>query len=645
MTRKTDFQTWADGAGEAFSALGDHIGVWNWDFSDGTVVWSRRLLTMLDQPHDTKMSFERFLELMHPDDRDSLRARIEAHLQGGAPYSLVVRLRRGDGTYIHCRTEGAAVFDASGEATSMVGVASDVTKEVQANARLNESEQRLATLADGFEGAIFRYRINADGTDGIDYMSQGAERVWGLKAHEIIGDPGKVWSTVHPDDVRGVEQAFASGTAQLSRLTHSWRVVLPDGVHRWIECRASPTRLANGDTLWDGFVIDISKTMRAREELQTKTEMLGQAQKLEAVGRIAGGIAHDFNNLLGIILGSSELIGLQQLPVLDQEPLHASHAACSRGADLTRRLLSFARQSQLEPQRVDLASIVEGMIPLIRRTLPANIAIHRSLTEESRAIVNVDVGLLESSILNLAVNARDAMVEGGELTLRLSENAPEGGLARRFVLLEIIDTGSGIDPELLPHVTAPFVTSKGPEMGSGLGLAMVDGFVDQSGGVLKIVSTPGEGTSIELYIPLAEGQASPEATLGLPAGDDLRFAGRILLVEDQRELRLVMSRHLRNLGLQVDAAENGPEALELLGRRGEEYVALVSDIVMTAKPDGVELARRFQTRFPDKPAILMSGYNEREVPARLVGDAPLERLAKPVSRERLVDALARLLAD
>ena len=237
------------------------------------------------------------------------------------------------------------------------------------------------------------------------------------------------------------------------------------------------------------------------------------------------------------------------------------------------------------------------------------------------------------------------MVEGGELTLRLSENAPEGGLARRFVLLEIIDTGSGIDPELLPHVTAPFVTSKGPEMGSGLGLAMVDGFVDQSGGVLKIVSTPGEGTSIELYIPLAEGQASPEATLGLPAGDDLRFAGRILLVEDQRELRLVMSRHLRNLGLQVDAAENGPEALELLGRRGEEYVALVSDIVMTAKPDGVELARRFQTRFPDKPAILMSGYNEREVPARLVGDAPLERLAKPVSRERLVDALARLLAD
>ncbi len=645
---------WGSDVRQTLATLGEQVGVWRWDFSDGSVFWSKRLLEMYGlEEDDFEPVADSFFDRVHPDDIGMVQARIAAHLERDEPYRCILRVRHRDGHYVECRTEGAAMRGPDGVALTMAGVTFDISQEMQAVRELHESEQRLATLAANFEGAIFRYRLNTDGTDSIDYMSAGAEKVWGLKAEEIVGDPGKVWATVHPDDVAGVESAFGRGTQSQTKLQHRWRVVLPDGYNRWIECRATPTRSPDGDTLWDGFVIDISESMAAREELRQKTEMLGQSQKLEAVGRIAGGIAHDFNNLLAVILGNAELFEPEGLNDEDREARQSIIAASQKGADLTRRLLSFARQSQLDPKCVALKTVVGQMLPLLRRTLPEDIAIDWQNKDSPEAEISVDVGLLESSILNIMVNARDAMPEGGSLSIRIREHRfAEDQLTGRgdvvpagdFVALEIADTGNGIAADLLPRVTEPFVTSKGPEMGSGLGLAMVDGFVDQSGGLLRIQSREGEGTAVTLYIPAATGEATADVGVRATGGSGERLSGRALLVEDETAVRLVLSRVLRQMGLQVDAATNGQEAIAYLDRDGHRVDLLITDVVMPGQPKGPELARRFRERLPGLPVILLSGYSDEQLhgTGKLTGGDVF--LTKPVSRQALAEAVTQVMA-
>ncbi|MDJ0822078.1 MAG: PAS domain-containing protein [Paracoccaceae bacterium] len=628
--------------GPGYEVLGQHVAFWQWNLSDNALHWSDRLIKLLGQDNDSFVpTLDSFFSIVHPDDLARVQAAIEAHLADGEPYRLDFRHRHADGHYLHCRTEGALVQSQGEGPNYMMGVTFDVTDQVEAQSQLNDSEKRLATLAANFDGAVFRYRMKADGTDSIDYMSDGAEKVWGLTAPEIIGDPGKVWATVHPEDVAGVEAAFVHGTQNLTRLNHRWRVVLPDGVARWIECRAAPKRLESGDTLWDGFVIDVSEAMAAREELRAKTEMLGQAQKMEAIGRIAGGIAHDFNNLLAIVLGNAELIEDSRLDDMDRESLEAIISACSKGADLTRRLLSFARKSRLDPEVVHLADIVQGMMPFVQRVLPESITLDFTTDSGTKDTVSVDVGLLESSVLNVVLNARDAMPRGGTITLRLSDGGTAG---QGFVVLEIQDTGEGIPDDLLPRVTEPFVTSKGPEMGSGLGLAMVDGFVDQSGGRLEIVSKVGTGTTVRLHLPTTSEAPTRQPRAGAGNLGSDKVSARVLLVEDEQRVRLTTSRQLRQLGIQVDAVETGEDALRFLEKRGDTITLLISDVVMPGEMDGVELARVFRKRYPSKPAILISGYTATDSIDSAQQDPLTVRLVKPVKREVLETTIADVLA-
>ncbi|MFT7042593.1 MAG: PAS domain S-box-containing protein [Candidatus Azotimanducaceae bacterium] len=650
MTSEHDSQLSTFSSAEtALNALGSKVGVWRWNLASNLLDWSDRLIEIHGLCADTfDASADTLFKIIHPDDLSTVKQKIQAHLKHGAPYRCVFRTLHSDGRYIHCRTEGSAIRTSDGIPIEMVGVTFDITEEMETSEKLRSSEQRLATLTSNFDGAIFRYRLNVDNTDSIDYMSDGAERIWGLRATEIIGDPGKVWGTLDPEDLAGVKASFAAHTLSQTRLQTQWRVILPDGYKRWIECRATPTRLPSGDTLWDGFVIDISDLVAAREALREKTEMLGQAQKLEAIGRISGGIAHDFNNLLAIILGNAELLDFNSLSVEDRASRQAILEASVKGADLTRRLLGFAQQSRLEPKIVQLRDIVAGMIPLADTTLSADIHISWETDSSPALTVKVDVGLLESSILNIILNSRDAMPQGGELSIRIvqesfaNEVTTKSGMivpAGDYALLEISDTGHGIPADLIDRVTEPFVTSKGPETGSGLGLAMVDGFVAQSGGVLQIKSEGGAGTTVALFIPIVERKASindaPMPTKVYP----LKLTGRVLLVEDDNQVRLVLSRVLRRLGLHVDAAANSAEAKAVLKTDGARVDLLITDIVMPGSMNGLELARYARENSPSLPIIIISGYDDKKFsPSGDEAELGIF-LTKPVGSQQLREAV------
>lgn len=636
-------------AEEALAALGSQVGVWRWQFDSNTLDWSDRLIEIHGLSADTFVpSADTFFELLHPDDRIKVEQQVQAHLEEGVPYRCVMRTRHTDGRYIYCRTEGTAIRTPEGVPLEMVGITFDITEEMDTVEKLTNSEFRLATLAANFDGAIFRYRLNADNTDSIDYMSDGAEHIWGLDAAEIVGDPSKVWGSVDPEDVAGVEEVFRVHTLNQTRLRHQWRVILPNGFKRWIECRASPTQLPSGDTLWDGFVIDISDLVAAREELREKTEMLGQAQKLEAIGKISGGIAHDFNNLLAIIMGNAELLGSDSMSAEGHQSRQAIVEASKKGADLTRRLLSFAQKSRLEPKVVELREVVAGMIPLAGRTLPADIHINWNAESSPAVAVKVDIGLLESSILNIMLNARDSMADGGELSLSIRQEhfaqkrtTRSGGVvpAGDYALLEITDTGHGIPANLIDRVTEPFVTTKAPEVGSGLGLAMVDGFVAQSGGVLRIESEEGRGTTISLSIPIVQLQAEAEKEAERLAADHRQVHGRVLLVEDEEEVRLVLSRVLRRMGLQVEAVSSGAEGKMILDRGEVPIEILITDIMMPGTMNGLDLARYVRGSTPNLPIILMSGYNDEKFNQRGDESDLGLFLTKPVESSQLRDAV------
>ncbi|HVZ10143.1 CHASE3 domain-containing protein [Rhodopila sp.] len=395
-----------------------------------------------------------------------------------------------------------------------------------------------------------------------------------------------------------------------------------------------------------GFVLTISDmTKRAQAE-----NVLREAQKMQAIGQLTGGIAHDFNNLLTVILGNLQLVVTRS----DPDNPHLSRLeraiwAAQRGATLTSQLLAFARKQPLAPKPFDMSAVVAGIVPLLRRTLGENIEI-RLVEHASLWPALADATQLENALLNLALNARDAMPDGGRLTLELANKVLDEEYASRhielrpgdYAMLAVSDTGHGMSQDVLVRVFEPFFTTKPDGKGNGLGLAMVFGFVKQSDGHINIYSEPGEGTTVRLYLPRARQPAvaatQMQAPVNLPQG-----TATILVVEDEAMVREITTVMLQELGYQVLQAADGEEALRVFGEHASTVDLLLTDVVLPGQMRGRELADRIKAVRPSIRTLFMSGYTQNSIVHHGRLDDGVALLGKPFKREDLAQKVAEVL--
>jgi signal transduction histidine kinase/CheY-like chemotaxis protein len=397
----------------------------------------------------------------------------------------------------------------------------------------------------------------------------------------------------------------------------------------------------------DGFVLTITDmTKRAQADA-----VLRESQKMQAIGQLTGGIAHDFNNLLTVIVGNLELARLKL------DPQHAlagnierSLWAAQRGGTLTSQLLAFARRQPLAPASIDLAASLPELVPLLRRTLGEHIDV-RFVDSAGLWPAMADPAQLESAVLNLALNARDAMPGGGRLTIELANKVLDADYARAhaevapgdYVMVAVSDTGHGMTPDIVARVFEPFFTTKTEGRGTGLGLPMVFGFVKQSGGHVKVYSEPGDGTSVKLYLPRAAGSAIPGIQRSSVPADLPHGSATILVVEDEAGVREIAVAILRSLGYHVLEAPDGDEGLRVFGARAAEIDMLLTDVVLPGKVRGRELAERITSMRPDVKVLFMSGYTENSIVHHGRLDDGVQLLGKPFKREQLARKVAEIL--
>ena len=403
---------------------------------------------------------------------------------------------------------------------------------------------------------------------------------------------------------------------------------------------------------WMGVWSDLEQQFffigRDISDREAAAARLRQAQRMDAVGQLTGGMAHDFNNLLGIVIGNLDLLRLEASLTPDQRDLVGDALeAAMRGADLTRRLLAFARRQPLQPERIAVNDLVSNIVGLLHRTLGEQIPIRVDLADNLWP-VQVDPAQLESSLVNLATNARDAMPRGGQLSIATANRVLDAEYAALhaeltagdYVMIEVSDTGTGIPPEIMSRVFEPFFTTKETGKGTGLGLSMVFGFAKQSGGHINVYSEPGKGTTFRLYLPRdatgVTAAAKPEAAPPAGTGDEA-----VLIVDDNEPIRRAVRRQLTQLGYRVFEADGPAAALEVLAR--EKIALLLTDIVMPGDMDGIELGRAAMARWPGLKVVLTSGFPEARVNGTGDSGAEFRLLSKPYRRDDLARTLREVL--
>ena len=457
---------------------------------------------------------------------------------------------------------------------------------------LGESDERFHQLADHITDAFW---IRSPDMHEVQYVSPAFERIWGRPVEELYAHPEQ-WNTfILPEDRERVERAFATLTTGESGVDLDYRIVRPDGEIRSVHVRGFQVRDAAGALIRHvGIVTDITERKRLESQLF-------QSQKLETVGKLAGGVAHEFNSILTTIIGQSDLL-LLELPAgspMFQSATVISQAA-TRAATLTRQLLAYGRKQMLRPERLDLNAVLVRMDAAVRHVMGRGTEV-RLIPADGLHAVKADAGQVEQVIMNMAMNACDAMPRGGTLTLSTADVTLDPEYVSRvpelkagaYVMLAIADTGAGMGPAVTSHLFEPFFTTKGVGQGTGLGLSTCYGIVRQSGGHISVESEPGQGTTFRIYLPRAEPQAEA-ATQPLGAPELPRGTETILLIESDPALREIAAVLLRRLGYTVLAAADSLEARALAEEPGAGHVDLVfSEGVKPLSPSA--LARRLRT--------------------------------------------------
>jgi PAS domain S-box-containing protein len=608
--------------------------------ADGVITYiSPSVLTVLGYRPDELVG-RTMSELVHPDHLEMYQADQRARLERPGMRTAIrfrARHRNGEWRWLGARTTNLLEDPA---VRAVLSNLRDITHENKAR----EAQAYLASIVEYSDQAI----VGHDMKGLVTSWNRAAEKLFGYKADEILG---KQVSLLMPPELRDEGTAFVErareGTVidQLDTLRRR-----KDGALVEVRVTLSPLRDAAGEVVGVvGMASDLRERKRAEDAVTRLREQLQHAQRVEAIGRLAGGIAHDFNNALSVVLTYATLV-LQGLP--EGEPARADileiQRAGQRAARLTQQLLAFSRQQVLQPKVLDLNETLSGMRDMLQRLLGEDIELSL-LAATGLGRVNVDPGQVEQIIMNLAVNARDAMPRGGKLTIETSNveldaeyaAAHLGATPGRYVMLAVCDTGSGMDADTRSRIFEPFFTTKELGKGTGLGLSTVLGIVQQSGGSISVYSEVGVGTTFKVYLPRTDRDVDVTPSQ-LPPTADGGGGETILLVEDEQQVREVASLILRRGGYKVLLAENGEQGLAVAEEHGKGIDLLITDVVMP-RMNGRQLVERLKPRWPDLKVLFMSGYTDDAIVHHGVLEEGVDFLQKPITPDALLKRVHEVL--
>jgi PAS domain S-box-containing protein len=546
--------------------------------------------------------------------------------------------RHKDGHMVCLLANALPVLDGDGALLGYRGVDIDITERKHSERALQESQARFSELAENVTEVFW---VSEPDRRRLLYVSPAYERIWGRTCNSVYADPLSWKTAIHPNDRKHVDEAVSDWT-QTGNSEQSYRILRPDGSERWILDRAFPVRDASGKII---RIVGVAQDVTESRKLESQFR---HAQKMEAIGQLAGGVAHDFNNILSVITIHTDLL-TAKLPKGDptRESLVDIQRAADRAAALTRQLLAFSRRQVVEPKVIELNSAVADSEKMLRRLIGEDVHLETALHPGLRA-VKIDPGQLGQVIMNLAVNARDAMPRGGQLTIETHNVELDETYARAhaetkpgsYVLLAVTDTGCGMDGEVLAHIWEPFFTTKGAGRGTGLGLSVVHGIVKQANGHLSVYSECDIGTTFKIYLPAVAENA--QAVPGMEKSTMARGHETILLADDEDHFRKVTAMALEHLGYTVLQASGGEQTQKLAMQHTGRIDLLLTDVVMPGM-GGRMLAESLQASHPHLKVLYQSGYTDDAVVRHGILHAEVAFLQKPFTLASLAAKVREVL--
>jgi PAS domain S-box-containing protein len=618
-------------------------------------------------PDAVNETHEDWVRRIHPDDREATEKKFRDAVAGDVrEYSVQYRIvRPSDGELRWISVKSTIERDENGKAVRLVGAHSDITEQVEAERALRQSEEEHRKLADQLAS------LNATLAERVEEKTRERDRIWNVSQDLLlVADRNGIWQTVnpawtrtlgwreaellnrtsewleHPDD-GGVTRAHVKKLiANTTTVRFESRFRHKDGTYRWL----SWTGVSDQDRIY-AVARDVTAEKAATDRLKATEEALRQSQKMEAVGQLTGGIAHDFNNLLTGIVGSLDLLQTR----LDQgrtenvtRYINAAMTSANRAAALTHRLLAFARRQPLIPKAVDANALVVSLEDLLRRSIGETIDLD-IVASAGLWFTLCDPNQLESALLNLAINARDAMPDGGKLTIATANARIDGIdadtpalLPGDYIRIDVSDTGTGMSPEVAARAFDPFFTTKPIGQGTGLGLSMIYGFARQSNGHVLIDSTQGAGTSVILYLPRYHGAAAAERIASAVADEHVATGETVLVVEDEPVVRGVIIEMLQEQGYRTLQAVDGPSGLRIL-RLNKRIDLLVTDVGLPGM-NGRQLADQARETRPDLKILFITGYAENAAIAKGFLQPGMEMITKPFDLDNLSQRIREMVS-
>ena len=619
------------------------IGIWESDEATQKAHWSPMMYEITGIPAGTPITAGSVFGAAKMVDPEAYLAARRESVENRRKMEFEVRAEASDGSPRWYHTIADPQYNRAGKFVGMLGVTQDITEQKLLELARQQANTALQATLDATVDGI----VTIDGKGCIVTVNRACARMFGYAVEEMLGQDVKM---LMPEPYHGEHDGYMEAYHR----THMPKII---GIGREVRGRRSngeefdldlavaelPPMAGGGAFI--GTLRDISQRKQVEEQLRA-------AQRMEAVGQLTGGIAHDFNNLLAVILGNLELMKFRPgLPETFVPNVDTALRAASRGGELTRQLLSFGRRQALLARNCDLNAVVADVLKLLRRTLPESIDI--DFTPLPVAVTaSLDVGQLENALMNLSLNARDAMKHGGRLRFAVShvnlaaidrtgpEPIPPGG----YAAIEVADTGAGMPAETLRRIFEPFFTTKPMGEGTGLGLSMVYGFVRQSGGHIQVRSAPGEGTQFRLLFPAVDVAIIAESGLdGGPVDSPPVSRRRVLVVDDMPDVNAVVSAMLKALGYDVVGAVDSVAALAML-ERDPSIEAMLTDIGLPGGMSGLDLAEVAAAKYPDLRIVTMSGYNDEQAREGVASPGVGVHLRKPLRRADLAAAIQQVFA-